>query len=300
MLIEKFGGFNVNDILVSVIIPFYSKEDWLHSAVDSVLKQTYKNTEIIIVDDGSLENKDNHIKFIDSRVKLYRKENGGPSSARNYGMTIAQGKYIAFLDSDDMWVDSKLEMQIADMEKHEYKWSQHSYKMFWDNSNKEKLVDTSRYSGEVFQKLFLSFKCQTSTFIFQRQFIEDANLTFPINKRYGQDIYFFMQASKYAQLGYTEGILSYFRIRGQNAGFKPSVQLNFRSQLYSEIKDDKSLINKLPKKLLKAYKVSYRMNKYFRIIVGENTNNKYLEGLAGVFYLIPYLMFKFVSITEKV
>ena len=92
--------------LISVIIPVYKVEDYLQTCVESVLAQTYKNTEIILVDDGSPDNCphlcDEFAKR-DSRIRVIHKENGGLSSARNAGIDIAKGDFIAFLDSDDLW-----------------------------------------------------------------------------------------------------------------------------------------------------------------------------------------------------
>ena len=90
-------------IKVSVIIPVYNVEDYIEQCIESVINQTLKEIEIIIVNDGT---KDNSIKKIekylsDSRVILINKENGGASSARNAGLKIAKGEYISFIDSDD-------------------------------------------------------------------------------------------------------------------------------------------------------------------------------------------------------
>ncbi len=103
-----------NEALVSVIIPTYNRDKTLLRAVNSVLKQTYKNTEIILVDDNSTDNTYGIIKTIqDSRVKYYKCEiNLGPSGARNFGITKSKGKYIAFQDSDDEWDLNKLEKQM--------------------------------------------------------------------------------------------------------------------------------------------------------------------------------------------
>lgn len=91
--------------LISVIIPVYNVENYIRYCLDSVIKQTYKNLEIIIVDDGT---KDSSGKIADeyaskdSRIKVIHKENEGVSKARNVALDIAKGKYIAFLDSDDV------------------------------------------------------------------------------------------------------------------------------------------------------------------------------------------------------
>ncbi len=90
--------------LISVILPIYKVESYLKRAVDSVLRQTYVNLEIILVDDGSPDNSphicDDYAKK-DSRIRVIHKENGGLSDARNAGIDLAQGEYVAFLDSDD-------------------------------------------------------------------------------------------------------------------------------------------------------------------------------------------------------
>ena len=92
---------------VSIIMPVYNSEKYIKNAVLSVLNQTYKNLELIAVDDGSTDNSLeilNNIKKEDSRLKVYAKENGGISSARNYGIDRATGEYIGFIDNDDEYV----------------------------------------------------------------------------------------------------------------------------------------------------------------------------------------------------
>lgn len=89
---------------ISVVIPVYNVEKYLDQCLDSVLEQTYTDFEVIMVDDGSIDSSHNICKLFaekDSRFKVYRKENGGASSARNYGLKRAKGEYIYFLDSDD-------------------------------------------------------------------------------------------------------------------------------------------------------------------------------------------------------
>lgn len=90
--------------LISIIVPIYKVENYLKSCLDSIVLQTYKNLEIILVDDGSPDKCpeicDEYAK-IDSRIKVVHKKNGGLSDARNFGLSIASGNYIMFVDSDD-------------------------------------------------------------------------------------------------------------------------------------------------------------------------------------------------------
>ena len=100
---------NKNDILkISVIIPVYKVETYLHQCVDSVLSQTYENIEVILVDDGSPDSCPeicDQYANADARVKVIHQKNGGLSAARNAGVQCASGNYLAFLDSDDFWND---------------------------------------------------------------------------------------------------------------------------------------------------------------------------------------------------
>lgn len=92
--------------LVSIIVPIYKVEDFLHRCVDSILNQTYKNLEIILVNDGSPDRCGSiceEYARLDNRVKVIHKENGGLSDARNAGIEIAKGQYLSFIDSDD-WI----------------------------------------------------------------------------------------------------------------------------------------------------------------------------------------------------
>ena len=98
---------------ISIIVPIYNVELYLERCVESIINQTYKNLEIILVDDGSPDNCfaicDKYEK-LDSRVKVIHKENGGLSDARNAGLDIAEGEFIVFVDSDDWLEQNALEL----------------------------------------------------------------------------------------------------------------------------------------------------------------------------------------------
>jgi glycosyltransferase involved in cell wall biosynthesis len=99
---------------VSIIIPAYNRLPMLKEAVDSVLNQDFEDFELIVVDDGSTDETEAEIKRYGGRVKLLQHpQNKGVSAARNTGILHAKGKYIAFLDSDDLWVKGKLKIQAS-------------------------------------------------------------------------------------------------------------------------------------------------------------------------------------------
>ena len=102
--------------LISIIVPIYNVENYLEKCIESILNQTYKNIEIILIDDGSKDNSKNICKKYvdyDNRVKYYYKENGGLSSARNYGIEKSKGNYLMFIDSDD-YIDSDMVEKLYD------------------------------------------------------------------------------------------------------------------------------------------------------------------------------------------
>ena len=98
---------------ISVIIPTYNRSHCIAEAIDSVAGQSYKNHEIIVVDDGSTDDTARLLAGYDGRLTALRMQHAGPSAARNAGIRAARGDYIAFLDSDDLWTPRKLEQQIG-------------------------------------------------------------------------------------------------------------------------------------------------------------------------------------------
>jgi glycosyltransferase involved in cell wall biosynthesis len=102
---------------VSVIIPTYNRESTLSRAIDSVLKQTYRNFEVIVVDDGSTDNTSRVIEKYKDRIRYYSKLHSGVSAARNLGLEKSEGTWVSFLDSDDYWLPKKLESQMEYLRK---------------------------------------------------------------------------------------------------------------------------------------------------------------------------------------
>lgn len=118
----------MND-LVSVIMPSYNTDKFIKQSIESVIDQTYKNWELIIVDDCSTDNTDNVVASIsdDRIIYLKNKVNSGAAVSRNRALREAKGRWIAFLDSDDLWSSDKLEKQIKFMEDNDYHFSYTNY-----------------------------------------------------------------------------------------------------------------------------------------------------------------------------
>lgn len=138
--------------LVTIITPSYNSKKYIIETIDSVLNQTYTNFEMLIIDDcsndGSYDLIKNYIKY-DDRIKLYRleKNSGCPAIPRNYALKLTKGEYIAFLDSDDIWHNQKLELQIEYMLKYDIGFTASEIKIFHYKQEIEKetslLVDSN-------------------------------------------------------------------------------------------------------------------------------------------------------------
>ena len=158
----------VKSDLVSVIIPTYNRYEFLQNAIESVLEQTYKNFEIIVVNDGSTQ-KEYYQKSFPEEVNVINLETNqknligyvSEGYIRNFGIKSAKGKYLAFLDDDDVWMSEKLEIQLLAMKKNGAKFSSteglfgegvydinKEYKLY--NSEKFYSVISNKYSGSQY------------------------------------------------------------------------------------------------------------------------------------------------------
>lgn len=103
--------------LVSVVLPTYNRANYLVDAIESVLNQTYRQVELIVIDDGSTDNTSEVVApFLnDGRMRYVEQKNSGAASARNHGIALSAGRFVAFIDSDDVWEKDKLEIQLSIM-----------------------------------------------------------------------------------------------------------------------------------------------------------------------------------------
>ncbi|MFP7297455.1 glycosyltransferase family 2 protein [Neobacillus niacini] len=130
--------------IVSVITPTYNASRFITETISSVVEQTFTNWEMIIVDDSSLDNTVEIVKKEmekDSRIKLLElKKNGGPANARNRAMEAASGTYLAFLDSDDLWLPQKLEKQLMFMDQENLAFSCTAYRIMTEEGDRTDAV----------------------------------------------------------------------------------------------------------------------------------------------------------------
>lgn len=130
--------------LVSVIIPTYNRVHYLSQTLESVFNQTYKNLEVIVVDDGSIGNANEDLCSNYNGIKYFKIENsGGPCKPRNEGIKVTKGEYIIFLDDDDIWEHNKIEILVDVLEKNLTFGLAHHYCKLIDENNNE----LNRYVG---------------------------------------------------------------------------------------------------------------------------------------------------------
>ena len=151
--------------LVSIIIPYYKKRDFFKKTIDSVLKQTHQNFEIILIYDDLDQADLSFVKFILQKIKrakiIINKRNLGAGRSRNIGIDHSKGKFITFLDADDLWQENKLKKQIEFMNKNNISFSYSSY--FIVNKNEKKIKIDKAPKVTNYQKLLLSNEIGLST-----------------------------------------------------------------------------------------------------------------------------------------
>jgi teichuronic acid biosynthesis glycosyltransferase TuaG len=166
--------------LVSIILPYFKKKEFLEETINSILTQTYKNFEIILIDDEiSLSSKDllNKLSKKDERIKLIKNEkNIGAGPSRNIAIKHSQGNYIAFCDCDDLWLPKKLEIQLKFLKKNNIYFSHTSYDVI---DGKNKFLSSRKAKSEInFKELRGSCDIGLSTVMVDRKVFDDETLKF--------------------------------------------------------------------------------------------------------------------------
>jgi len=157
---------------VSVIIPAYNCASFVNETIDSILNQTYQDFEIILVDDGSTDNTKEVVRKYGDKIKYLYQQNSGVSAARNKGIGVSRGKYIAFLDHDDLWLPERLEKQVKFLDENPevpLVFSD-SYCTDWAGSILERsFEERSPHRGSIFNELFIKNFIPTQTVLVRKE-----------------------------------------------------------------------------------------------------------------------------------
>ncbi len=214
---------------VSVIIPTYNRRAYVQEAIESVLAQTYTDYEIIVIDDGSTDGTAEALREqYGDRIRYEWQENQGVSAARNHGIELACGKYIAFLDSDDLWCPEKLEKQIAYLERHPS--TGMVFSEAWVIDSKGTLVSTSKLNEAISaESLSLESLCYEnhinvpSSVVVDKGIIETAG-GFDHSMSQGEDYDLFLRARVHTSVGIVREPLTAYRVHSEGAS-NPSSQV---------------------------------------------------------------------------
>ncbi len=213
------GRPDKTDYTVSVVIPAYNVEKYIGRAIDSVLAQTRRPDEIIVVDDGSTDNTAEVIRSYGSKVCFIRQENAGASVARNTGVQAATSEWIAFLDADDEWLPEKLQLQIEHLKRNpELVWSYSNYvirpiaenteRLTFDPTRYEQLQNGKEYFDSFFEAFMADVPLSTITVIIRSRILIETGL-FLVGQMWAQDTdMFFRVAYKWPKIGYIPRPLS--------------------------------------------------------------------------------------------
>lgn len=187
--------------MISVIVPCYNCENTINQTLQSIENQSYKNIEIILIDDGSRDDtllKLNELKKNSLRkVIIYHQDNQGVSVARNKGLEIATGKYVAFIDADDAFAIDALQIMIDAYVDGK---SDVAYSFFSRNRINLENNAKPRVNGELFHHMSINdamhiimnekYRLGFTTFLFKREIIREHNITFPVGLKTGEDLEF--------------------------------------------------------------------------------------------------------------
>lgn len=180
-----------SEITISVVIPAYNCEKHIKRALDSVLAQTRRPDEIIVVDDGSTDRTAEIADSFGSKIKLIKQENAGASVARNTGIQAATGQWIAFLDADDEWLPEKLQIQLEHLKRNpQLQWtSSNSFRCNCNNNHKKMIElpeertedtklrsDQKEYFDDYFQAYLNHATGNTDTMLIKKNLLVEAGL----------------------------------------------------------------------------------------------------------------------------
>lgn len=242
---------------VSVIIPTYNRDGTITHAIESVLNQTYKNLEVIVVDDNSNDNTENVVKLIqDKRLRYFKNlSNLGPSGARNRGILEARGEFISFQDSDDIWVQDKLQKQMSYFEKHQDVGMVYcAFGCREGNLVVKSPSDqypTEKLSGDIYQILLQGNKVGTPTMLIKRQCLDVVGL-FNSNLKAWEDYELALRIAKQYKIGYVNEVL--VNVNRSESGVNSNNKNVLDASIYIAntyfIGEDKSLLGNITRNIV--------------------------------------------------
>ena len=222
---------------MSIIIPAYNAGTYVSECLDSVLKQTYQDFEIFVIDDGSEDDTVEIVSGYGDKVTLLQQPNLGSAAARNLGAKNATGKWLAFLDADDTWVAEKLERQIAHCE--DKVWS-HTDWLYVDTQRDLDVKGSDRaamYGGKILAQLIVTNFIGTSTVIVRRDAFVGVG-GFDDNLRALQDWDLWLRIAEKHEIAYLPDPLTRYRVHASSTSRSPRKTERYHLDLVRRIFDE--------------------------------------------------------------
>ncbi len=266
--------------LVSVIIPTYNRESTIEKSLQSVMNQTYKNIEIIVIDDGSTDNTENIVKDIqDERILYIKQENKGVSRARNTGILNSKGEYIAFQDSDDIWHANKLEVQMKKFRNSQYGLVYSSFNKIYEKKNSVLPKLKRGKEGNIYFDLLKLNFIGCPTVILKKEVVEKCGIFDESLHKY-EDWEYFIRISREYKVLFVEEVLvdSYYSPEGVNK-FDKKVSIDYLNQIIKKNQND-YLDN------IYLFLFAY----YFRVIRLLFKGKFFLSGIRVIIYTIKFIL----------
>lgn len=295
---------------ISVIIPVYNGEKYIHDAVQSVVEQTYPNLEIIVVDDGSADNTRNQVADNFPSVLYFYQKNKGVAAARNLGIKKSTGEYIAFLDSDDSWLPEKISMQMEEIVKNpRIKIIHTNIKIRVNGQIQNTIYPVGHQEGKIFENLLLhtgSVVC--STLLINRECFEKVGY-FDEELRTAEDVHLFLRLAHYYDFYFLDKALIIKNHHGSNltnlnhmySGSGALLALEKIEQLFPEYSRGKSKVMRRALYLRARLRASAYAEKgdyknAFRFLIKSLSYQKSLYNFLSVSYQMTRICFNLVSL----
>lgn len=283
---------------VSVIVPFFNGAAWLEEALISVFMQTYQAAEVIVVDDGSREDIGALLKRHKHRILYVKQPNRGPGSARNHGIELSHGDYVAFLDSDDVWLPNKLETQVQAMQQTNAVWSHTGYETFRDQATTRAPIETVEVGttvGMIYPRMLMTNRIATPCVMIEGNLLRsDPRLRFEESMRYGQDQALWARLALLHPIVGVDEALTRVRIRGGNASRRARAQIMARADMWRLLNDAKNGFNasELPVFTKLAFRLSALGSGLLRHLGPATRSPSTAEMLSRILYFPSWLLFK--------
>lgn len=241
----------MNETLVSIIIPVFNSGAHLEETIQSVLKQTYRNLEIVAVNDGSVDNSSEILKTHHEKIKIINSENMGAAHARNLGIKASSGEILAFMDSDDLWEPTKIEKQVLKMLTEELDLVYCSGREFGINQ-KNFIQHRARFAGDCY-KYFITHPTTAiivlgcSSALIKKEILDKSGLFDENFKGPAEDWDFFRRICRNAKVGFLEEQLVKYRIHGKNISLASAYEYFAGNKMAVEkmITEDQSINSRL-------------------------------------------------------